>query len=68
VGTGKAFGDIISKKLDEIPNLALLDGDLASSLGVTAVTQHSRFFQVRALRFRSWGVRSKWASFSHVQL
>jgi hypothetical protein len=45
-GTGKAFGDIIAEKLDEIPNLALLDGDLASSLGVTASSRHARFYEV----------------------
>jgi transketolase len=46
VGTGKAFGELIMKKLTEIPNLALLDGDLASSLGVTAASTHARFFQM----------------------
>jgi transketolase C-terminal domain/subunit len=51
VGTGKAFGEIIVQKLHEIPDLALLDGDLASSLGVTAVSQHARFYQVRGFRF-----------------
>ena len=45
-GTGKAFGEIIIRKLDEMPNLALLDGDLASSLGVTAASAHPRFFQM----------------------
>jgi transketolase C-terminal domain/subunit len=34
------------KKLDEMPNLALLDGDLASSLGVTAACAHPRFYQM----------------------
>jgi hypothetical protein len=46
VGTGKAFGEAIMKKLEEVPNLALLDGDLASSLGATAACSHPRFYQV----------------------
>jgi transketolase len=46
VGTGKAFGEAIVRKLDEMPNLALLDGDLASSLGVTGASAHPRFFQM----------------------
>lgn len=46
VGTGKAFGEAIIKKLDETPNLALLDGDLASSLGATSACNHPRFYQM----------------------
>jgi transketolase len=42
----KAFGDIIMRKLHDISNLVLLDGDLASSLGVTAISNHPRFYQM----------------------
>jgi transketolase C-terminal domain/subunit len=34
------------RKLHDISNLVLLDGDLASSLGVTAISNHPRFYQM----------------------
>ena len=32
--------------MEEISNLALLDGDLASSAGITSASKHPRFFQM----------------------